>query len=39
MKNQVWVDEEEISLAFEGLKDTGDFFFFIFMFDIMKRKI
>ena len=30
MKNQVWVDEEEISLAFEGLKDTGDFFFFHF---------
>ena len=27
MKNQVWVDEEEFSLAFEGLKDTEDFFF------------
>ena len=28
MKNQVWVDEEEFSLALEGLKDTEDFFFF-----------
>ena len=27
MKNQVWVDEEEFSLALEGLKDTEDFFF------------
>ena len=37
MKNQVWVDEEEFSLALEGLKDTEDFFFF--MIGIMKTKV
>ena len=38
MKNLVWVDEEEFSFAFEGLKDSGEFSF-IFMIDIMRRKV